>query len=415
MAREEVEEAVIVFHNDKLVPKALCEILYQTVPEEFHVPVVFKPYAPKRYPGRGKYIINNTSWVEIYLNRFRDVGLSEPAKPKIWRSLLKYGYHLFTYVRHRVEYDASDGNSDNALVYYDAEQWANYQLSRLLTLDERLFQPIWLGLLGHWCKQEEAKYKAAHLNYGKSNNFYPGLLDRRAYLSRGGQVSLSTIVRSITHDYDERLYVRRLALKYGRNLAKVYRSQSGRPYYFFTFGGAERLTERLRSIYTPQKKQFVGLFHPEDGGLSELLEIEGRGRGELPRELYGYSVTPGLAIVQRLDLEGYERGWFILHIPSGRWPLREYGFSGKGIAKSIARQLAKMGDWSRERIYFSWDNLPDAVYAQLVLDRLSGHMVKAENLCWLENASRWELVDGNWELVAIDGKGGVPTNQMRLV
>lgn len=108
---------MIVFHNDKLVPKTLCEILYQTVPEEFHVPVVFKPYAPKRYPGRGKYIINNISWIEIYLNRFQELGLSEPAKPKIWRSLLKYSYCLFTYVRHRVEHDASDEDSDNAPAY----------------------------------------------------------------------------------------------------------------------------------------------------------------------------------------------------------------------------------------------------------------------------------------------------------
>ena len=402
MAREEVEEAVIVFHNDKLVPKTLCEILYQTVPEEFHVPVVFKPYAPKRYPAVGKYIINNTSWIEIYLNRFRDLGWSEPAKPKIWRSLLKYGYRLFTYVRHRVEYDASDGNFD-APVYYDAEQWANYQLSRLLTLDERLFQPIWLGHLGHWCKQQEAQYKAAHPNYGKSNDFYPGLLDRRAYLSRGGQVPLPTIVRSITHDYDEHLYVRRLALKYGRDLAKVYRSQSGRPYYFFTFGGAERLEEGLRSIYTPQKKRFVGLSHPDVGDDRET-----------PQEFYGYIVAPGLAIIKGYDVPG----WYILHIPSQRYPLRDYGFSGKGLAKSIAKQLVKIGDWSQEQTYwFSWDNLPDAVYAQLVLDRLSGHMVKDETLCWLENAPRWawELVDGNWELVAVDGKGGVPTNQMSLV
>lgn len=108
----------------------------------------------------------------------------------------------------------------------------------------------------------------------------------------------------------------------------------------------------------------------------------------------------------------------LLHIPSRRWPLRDYGFSSKGLAKSIAKQLAKMGDWSREQIYwFSWDNLPDAVYAQLVLDRLSGRMVKDETLSWLENVSRWawELVDGNWELVAIDSKGGVPTSQMSLV
>jgi hypothetical protein len=32
---------MIVFHSDQLVPPELCRLLYQTVPEERHAPVIF--------------------------------------------------------------------------------------------------------------------------------------------------------------------------------------------------------------------------------------------------------------------------------------------------------------------------------------------------------------------------------------
>ena len=62
---------MISFFSDHLVPPILCEILYHTVPEELHLPVVFLQRRltreGRKYP-RGRLLLTEPRHIEIYLN-----------------------------------------------------------------------------------------------------------------------------------------------------------------------------------------------------------------------------------------------------------------------------------------------------------------------------------------------------------
>jgi hypothetical protein len=149
---------MITFHNDQLVPPELCRLLSQTVPEEFHVPVIFfnQPH-PWTTSALG-LCVRHGELVHICLNPIFNSGISRTPGSfafSLWYRLLEVSFHEFGHVATVAERAGISGRQYRSdwRSYFYVEQlaidWANRKLGELRDHDPRLAQPANLtGYLG---------------------------------------------------------------------------------------------------------------------------------------------------------------------------------------------------------------------------------------------------------------------------
>ncbi len=136
---------MITFHNDNLVSPVLCELLYNTVDERLHRPVIFVPSRSDSGVRCRCYF----RYIEIYLHQIYIDGWSGDFDT--WKYLLSVAYHEFGHIAtapliHHVRRQDVE-NRERAYLFAEqlANDWAKESILRLLEKDKRLFQPPSLG------------------------------------------------------------------------------------------------------------------------------------------------------------------------------------------------------------------------------------------------------------------------------
>ena len=144
---------MICFYNDHLVPPILCQILYHTVPEELHLPVVFlqRPLTRegRRYP-RGCLLLTEPRNIEIYLNAIlssaihrQSVAIGVPVF-SMWHQLLHTAYHEFGHLEDLRSWNAPEGAYSNTSrermnEELRADAFAHARIAHLAELDRKVF------------------------------------------------------------------------------------------------------------------------------------------------------------------------------------------------------------------------------------------------------------------------------------
>ena len=193
---------MIAFCRDKLVPRELCELLYQTVPESYHVPVVFtshkshceevygrKAHFPAGSAGGGVIAIN----VNELFGHVAAVSGAGSLSARMWYGLLMLCFHEFGHVAtqgHGVggaEYAA--GGRGFLKVEHLASVWATRQMHHLLGHDARLGQPSSLtGYVGARVEREVQSMWSAEWGSARVG----ALKEWRCYQC-GGQLSVGDV------------------------------------------------------------------------------------------------------------------------------------------------------------------------------------------------------------------------------
>jgi len=172
---------MIQFYGDHLAPPELCRLLYLTVPEEFHVPVVFHSRTDSETEGR--WLASCVDGILIHvklLSIYNEVVVSgsrmgAAMSVRIWRRLLEICYHEFGHVANWNEIDdavhAAYHHDDRAHQHIEglADGWGDERLQTLLGHDARLAQPSLLrGYLGARISREMDSLKGAPNGSGKA-------------------------------------------------------------------------------------------------------------------------------------------------------------------------------------------------------------------------------------------------------
>ena len=243
---------MITFHNDHLVSPVLCELLYNTVDEHLHRPVIFVPgKTDLQALGRCYY-----RYIEIYLH---EIFICEPPEIfRLWKDLLCVAYHEFGHIatarlaRHvnRQEYESKE----RGYRYTEqlANNWAKESILRLLEKDKRLFQPPSLG--AYYDKHLRKELKLAKK--------FPGRIHMRMLFREecgkfisGGQLSAGDVATMIDawkysqSPVDKSKRVARpnyeLIYKLADDLAYFYIDRAGCRYGYFAYGDVPEIAMRL--------------------------------------------------------------------------------------------------------------------------------------------------------------------------
>ena len=263
---------MITFHNDRLVPPVLCDVLYHTVPEHLHIPVVFLRSPTDRQPGKwypmGIYTSREPQRIEIYLNAvYRAALLKREIKFGVppfreWYALLSTCYHEFGH--HGDPYRRND-ISDAAYTYRGleytnaearADAYAEQMIANLAEKDKCLFQPRWLGYLSirteKWLASMK-RWECMCLTY--KSEYFNTLRTFKA----AGQLTTSDAARWLgvyrevrlkeTND-TIRIPNRGLIRRVAKDLAYTYVDRAGRQHLFFDYGDLPEIGRRIQRLRT---------------------------------------------------------------------------------------------------------------------------------------------------------------------
>jgi hypothetical protein len=238
-------EKMITFWNDHLVSPVFCKLIYDTVPIEFHVPVVFFPHTKDfGVAGRCYYDRIDTNLQEIFY-------FFHYKKFELWKELLNTTYHEFGHIATDPfhSYLSNDAYETNLQTYYFVEglanEWADHALLRLAENDKRLYQPYTLGPYfdGRIIKFKNAYHKA----FGYPNRSWT-INERRKYIS-GGQLSANEVARGTNaYIYSNGNYLHpdtRLINKLAVDLAYPYIDHRGYKHQFFAWGDLPEIIRRV--------------------------------------------------------------------------------------------------------------------------------------------------------------------------
>jgi len=141
---------MITFHNDSLAPPELCRLLYQTIPEELHTPVVFQSRGPTDCLGTSSDELVEINLHHIWCDsQYTRKAASRAAR--VWIRTLEVCYHEFGHnatreAREGIDQDTYSENLEaHAYIEKLADEWRDRQLKRLLEFDDRLAQPLRIG------------------------------------------------------------------------------------------------------------------------------------------------------------------------------------------------------------------------------------------------------------------------------
>jgi hypothetical protein len=144
---------MLVFHNDQLLPPELCRLLYQTIPPENHVPVIFWNRPHPVFPrASGLYTLTERR-IDICLNPIYRSACRTPGSTafSLWYRLPETCYHEFGYVAtEHQHWDVSMQEyayRERAWSYVEdlAITWANRKLGEFRDHDPRMAQPAHLS------------------------------------------------------------------------------------------------------------------------------------------------------------------------------------------------------------------------------------------------------------------------------
>ena len=255
---------MIEFHKDNLVPPELCRSLYQVVPKEYHVPVRFHNrrkkdiYGDRGHVPRGSLETKHRKeplHIDINLNpiygsvSWRRVNSPQPIAPSsaLWRLLLEVCLHEFGHVAtwrvalkmNQHEYHAKYGHGRvYKLTEQLADDWRDRQIERILRIDPRLGQPLYItGYFGARLMQWREWAKDAP-------GYYPYVMERRCQRT-GGQLTAGDILRRL--NINPRSYTNAYTLlrRASEGLGIDYVDRVGRRHKLYRWGDVPLLAQRL--------------------------------------------------------------------------------------------------------------------------------------------------------------------------
>ena len=274
---------MIVFYRDSLVPPELCRLLYLTVPEELHVPVVFHNRPSVYVPSRVLAVCYGGEQIHVNLNKIYDSvywGQSGAAMTvRTWRTLLETCYHEFGHVATWPE-SKSAGRAyhynDRVHQYIEslADSWMNQRIAMLLDHDPRLAQPrLITGYLGLRIARRMDQLNGAPKSGSGMNAYVKEVRSRRT----GGQLSPGDVLKLLGLPPDARGDLRRVSADIGIE----YIDGAGRRHKLYTWGDL-----RLLEAYVVVEAAAGGLDDPDrsQGDLSDdELSNESRFSGSVSR------------------------------------------------------------------------------------------------------------------------------------
>jgi len=228
---------MITFHNDHLVASEFCKLIYDTVPDDAHVPVICVPHtAEYRVVGRTDH-----TTVRLHLQSIYYWGINDGGEFGVWKQLLHTTYHEFGHIATEAQIkDVSNEQYQRREREYSycenlADQWANSALLRLMAVDRRLEQPRRLG------KYFDGRLMRSRISIRKANpgKLVPDLLDSYRKFKSGGQLSTREMSEAI-HEVNTRL-IRKLAA----DLAYNYTDRAGRLHMYFAWGDIQEIARRI--------------------------------------------------------------------------------------------------------------------------------------------------------------------------
>jgi hypothetical protein len=277
---------MITFHNDHLVGAGFCKLMYQTVPEWLHVPIVFNAHTDE-YRTRGTAYGSYPYRIELNLQGIYYQGATG-VYPDFgyWKYLLDVAYHEFGhFATHATDYkvreydngydagkDDYDAPEREAYRYIEkaADDWRDLAMLRLLEYDKRLAQP---DNLGAYFNGREAKRN----KWRNSTDFDHRRITRYRLRKSGGQYTITETARLCgeigPHYKPNTGLIRRLA----SDLAYLYTDNAGRLLYFFAHGDVPEIKQRVaeyRAIHPKREPKPTSweVWLPTEAGLTEPAE-----------------------------------------------------------------------------------------------------------------------------------------------
>jgi len=260
---------MIAFHGTNLVQRELCELLCLTVPEEFHIPVIFttrrshdraisltssgEEVYPLGYhhPGGtgGPRIIINLS--PIYAAAFMSATAlcTGSSDFRVWKALLDTCYHEFGHVATGYESDHVTSSvyerrqREYHYVENLAETWAHRKVMELAGRDTRLAQPTVIrGYLGaRLCHARDMLFTYVPLS-GRALAEY--VRDRRCYKTRT-QLTSGDVLTYLGCQGGCTSGNYRALRRVSREVGTDYWDAAGRHHKLYSFGDLTVLARRL--------------------------------------------------------------------------------------------------------------------------------------------------------------------------
>lgn len=232
---------MINFYNAKLAPWMLCKLLYDVVPEKLHRPVVFsygRRHMPEDHKG-GRGVTNyQCVWLNLEAIAFDGVGNGGSRRAGIWKQMLKTSFHEFAHIaleHWRSPYEEY-WRPHEIEACKKAEEW----IERILSRDDRLYQPDFLGLVDII----HSKFrKSRRVKNPKEINWWE-LKDYRCYVT-GGQLSIGDVAYRLQRNFGAFAKKRRLIHKHGDDLARIHIDSAGRRHHFWVWGDLPIIAQRL--------------------------------------------------------------------------------------------------------------------------------------------------------------------------
>ena len=291
---------MIAFHGDSLVPAELCRLLYLTVPEELHVPVVLHN-RPTPLVSRGALATCWGDQIHVNLNKVYNSAswgrIPRALTVRVWRTLLETCYHEFGHVatRHECEAVGDAYRSDRGHMYIEglANDWMDQRIAMLLEHDGRLAQPRaltgYLGLrVARLTKGWHEHWRRRRQGVQVEGSVRAALVSEVRCRRTGGQLSAGDALVSLDispRDYANGYEVLRRA---SADMGIDYMDAAGRHHKLYTWGDLPLLRCRLdrqllRRVCFEAREFRIGVFSDLDGLKRELLICSICARRGLPR------------------------------------------------------------------------------------------------------------------------------------
>lgn len=256
---------MITFYRDNLAPEGLCELLYQTVPEQYHVPVVFTNHRNHTDDLWSEWEQFDRGW-RLPLGSCRDMGIiinlnqlwgsvawhpTRAISTDVWYGLLRLCYHEFGHVAtRRASKDVTGKQYEARGREYDwtehvADLWATERLIHLAQHDGRLAQPT--SLTGYLGARLAIRQKTVASSDGWGTKKANAIKDWRCYKC-GGQLSLTDVLH-LGGYWGANRQTRNQVKKLLADRVTEYIDAAGRHHSFYTWGDALALGEREGRTY----------------------------------------------------------------------------------------------------------------------------------------------------------------------
>jgi hypothetical protein len=236
---------VIQFHGDSLVPPELCRLLYVTVPDELHVPVIFHNRPNDEVSEGALAVCKGASQIHVEVNRIFSKAVNcAPISVCVWSRLLEVCYHEFGHVATWQESETSAPYwTDEGEEYIEglADRWMNRRMMMLLDHDPRLAQPRLLrGYVGLRISRLMDTLMSGPDIGGWRNAFVKEVRSRRT----GGQLSSGDVLRLLRLAGDAYPELRKASIDIGID----YVDGAGRRHKWYVWGDLPLLESRLKGL-----------------------------------------------------------------------------------------------------------------------------------------------------------------------